>query len=257
MTGPPWQFYRHETLDSTSDEARRLVVAGGTPARFVVWADRQTKGRGRGSNSWWSDPGSLTATLGIDPANEGLEPRQEPKIALAAALACARVVEPLLGREVEIRWPNDVELAGKKLAGFLVERLEGPDGPRILIGAGVNVATRFDDAPAEVRAMANSLAEAGVPRIEARTRRRWCAYILHSLIRRLADQIQDLRLDEDTFNRALNHRDALSGRPVRIRQGDRIVEGTGRGVNPDGSLRVEAAGGIFPIYGGQVLRDIP
>jgi BirA family biotin operon repressor/biotin-[acetyl-CoA-carboxylase] ligase len=255
VSGPPWLFYRHETLDSTSDEARRLVVAGGTPARFVVWAERQTKGRGRGSNAWWSDPGSLTATLGIDPSREGLEPRQEPKIALAAALACARVVEPLLGREVEIRWPNDVELAGKKLAGFLVERLDGPDGPRILIGAGINVATRFDDAPTEVRALATSLAEAGVPRIEDRTRRRWCAYVLHSLIGRLTDQIQYLRVYEDAFDRAINRRDSLSGRAVRIRQGDRIIEGTGRGVNPDGSLRVETAEGLVAIYGGQVLRD--
>ncbi len=250
-----WVCHRHHTIDSTSDEARRLVAAGGSPPRFVVWADRQTKGRGRGSNAWWSDSGSLTVTLGIDPRHEGIPPRQEPKLSLAAGLACIQALAPLVGPAICLRWPNDVEVEGRKLAGCLVERVESPDGPRILIGIGVNVLTNFDKAPADVRELATSIADRGIVRITGPTSGRWRYYVLLRLLRHVDFPLGLLRGDEATFDRIINDYDSLEGRHVRIRQGSHLIEGIGRGINPDGSLKLETLRGVLSIYGGQVLRN--
>ncbi|HEX8199227.1 MAG TPA: biotin--[acetyl-CoA-carboxylase] ligase, partial [Isosphaeraceae bacterium] len=77
-----WPFVRtmvhHAVLASTNDLARELLAEGATELPLVVRADRQTRGRGRGAHLWWSDTGSLTFTLGIDPAAHGLRAEHEP-----------------------------------------------------------------------------------------------------------------------------------------------------------------------------------
>src|SRR4051812_48432802 len=85
----------HEIVASTSDLARQLVVAGETELPLAVWATRQTRGRGRGSNRWWSDAGSLTFTVALDPAAHSLRPEHEPRLALAAAVAVIDALIPL------------------------------------------------------------------------------------------------------------------------------------------------------------------
>src|SRR3954454_17924932 len=77
MTGEPrWPLVRYAhhfgEIDSTSDQAKRMLVDGSIEAPALVWADRQTRGRGQGSNDWWSDAGSLTATVVLDPSDLGL-----------------------------------------------------------------------------------------------------------------------------------------------------------------------------------------
>src|SRR5262249_57576532 len=91
----------------------------------------------------------------------GLRRAREARLALAAAVAIIAAVSPLLSDpgSLGIRWPNDVEAGGRKLAGLLPERVESPPGPGLLIGIGLNVRTRLDDAPPAVRAMAVSLHE--------------------------------------------------------------------------------------------------
>ena len=159
-----WPFVRNavvcEVVDSTSDRAAELVKENGCVLPLVVWARRQTRGRGRGCNRWWSDDDSLTFTIAIDPLAHGLKLASEPKLALATAVAVIDALNrlgfgiPSLG----IRWPNDLEAGGRKLGGILPERVDTPRGHRILIGIGLNVRTNLAAAPAEVRAMATSLA---------------------------------------------------------------------------------------------------
>lgn len=232
-----------------------MVEAGGTPPRFVVWADRQTRGRGRGSNAWWSDEGSLTVTLVIDPRREGVDPRDEPKLSLLTGLACVGAVEGLLRGRIEIRWPNDVEVDGKKLAGCLVERVETPDGPRMLIGVGINVATRFDGAPPDVRALATSVALEGIARIVDKNSKRWRYYVLLKLMEQIDIHLAILNRDAAQFARRINRRNALLGRALRIQQGARVEQGIGGSINEDGSLVLMTDRGELAIYGGQVLRD--
>src|SRR5918998_2162206 len=159
-----WPFVRtmiaRDVVESTSDLARELVVEDRYDLPLTVWAARQTQGRGRGENTWWSDAGSLTFTIGIDPASHAIGIEQESRLALASAVAVIDALTPTApGASLGIRWPNDVEVDGRKLGGILPERVMTPSGPRILIGIGLNVATRMADAPAEVGRMAVALTE--------------------------------------------------------------------------------------------------
>src|SRR5918998_2780427 len=86
-----WPFVRtmiaRDVVASTSDLARELVVEDRYELPLAVWAARQTRGRGRGENTWWSDAGSLTFTIGIDPASHGISTEQESRLAPASAVA--------------------------------------------------------------------------------------------------------------------------------------------------------------------------
>jgi BirA family biotin operon repressor/biotin-[acetyl-CoA-carboxylase] ligase len=244
---PDWPIFDHDTLDSTSDEARRLVESG-VPPPFVVRARCQTRGRGRGANTWWSDEGSLLFTVVPDARAMGIEARHEPRLALVAALAvieAARDLTPALA--AGIRWPNDVEAGGRKLAGVLPERVETGTGPRLLIGVGINVTTRLEGAPREVRAMATTLFDqGGIDRPEE---------LLGRFLGRFEEGLRSLVEDERALAGRWQVLDLLRDRPIRVRQADRIINGLARGIAVDGSLLLETEDGIVSIVGGQVLRD--
>jgi BirA family biotin operon repressor/biotin-[acetyl-CoA-carboxylase] ligase len=240
-------------LDSTSDEARRVLSGDGEaePLPLLIVADRQTRGRGRGSNSWYSDTGSLTFTLVLDPAAHRLRPEQEACLALIAACAICQMLESewLDFGAAEIRWPNDVEVEGRKLAGVLLERVASPLGPRLLLGVGLNVSTDLSQSPAEVQRVATSL--------EACTRCRVPdspSALLAPLLQALQQRIEQASRGEPALPELWQARDSLRGRPVRIRLPDRVLEGTGAGIDAGGRLLVGTSAGIEALMGGIVLR---
>src|SRR5947209_521364 len=83
---PMWSILHRTLIDSTSDEARRILDGGDASLPFVIRADHQTQGRGRGTHTWWSDGGSLLFTVAFDPASFGLMLRHEAMVALTAAV---------------------------------------------------------------------------------------------------------------------------------------------------------------------------
>lgn len=241
-----------EEVDSTSDCAARLVRDGRTPLPLGVWARRQTRGRGRGSHSWWSDSGSLTFTLAIDPDEHGLTRESEPKLALATAVAVIDAMEglgfgsPALG----IRWPNDVEIDGRKLCGILPERVETEHGPRILIGVGVNVVTDPAAMPAEVRRMATSLAairDLG----DASTIR---PHLLSAILERFGAVLPRLVARDPELVHRWKGLDLLRDEPVSVALGPRTISGRGCGIDEDGTLCVDDGKVRHRLSGGQVLR---
>jgi BirA family biotin operon repressor/biotin-[acetyl-CoA-carboxylase] ligase len=128
-----YRLARHEVLDSTNDEARRLAASGdGGP----VWiaARTQRAGRGRRGRAWEARDGDLAATLLLRP----LRPREEwPQLSFVAAIAAADMVaDSAPNSQIAVKWPNDVLADGRKLAGIL---LESVDGPALAIGIGVNL----------------------------------------------------------------------------------------------------------------------
>ncbi|RUL88935.1 biotin--[acetyl-CoA-carboxylase] ligase [Tautonia sociabilis] len=250
----PWPVRRLDEVDSTNDLARRLATGSDGSARppLVLRADRQTRGRGRGANAWWSDEGSLTFSALLDPTAIGLLDRHTPLCSLAAAVAVVDAISPRVDRgRLAIRWPNDVEIDGRKVAGILPERINGPEGPRLIIGIGLNVRTRLDDASAEVRRMAGSLAEfAGIP-LEPDDQEA----IFADLIELLRGSLQLLSEDAADLSRRWAELDQLLGRPVRVDLGRKIVAGIGAGIGPDGGLRIDTGSGPQTVYGGRVLRD--
>lgn len=250
----PWPVTRLEEVESTNDLARLFALsADDTPAPpLVIRADRQTRGRGRGSNAWWSDPGSLTFSVLLDPIALGLEDRHTPLSSLATAVAVVDAIGPRISRGTpRIRWPNDVEIDGRKVAGILPERVNGPTGPRLIIGIGLNVRTRLDHAPDDVRRLAASLAEFADREPTAEDQEA----IFSSLLDLLSRTLALLAGDDLGLSRRWAELDQLIGQPVRIDLGAQVVSGIGRGIGPDGGLRVEKPSGLQTIYGGRVLRD--
>ncbi|MFP4127246.1 MAG: biotin--[acetyl-CoA-carboxylase] ligase, partial [Alphaproteobacteria bacterium] len=134
-------LHHHARLASTQDEARRLAKAGAR--ELVVVADEQTGGHGRRGRRWTSPPGNLYATVVTTP---GVAPAFVPALSLIAASALCQALE---GRAIPppplaVKWPNDVLLDGRKLAGLLLEVSDDA----VLIGCGVNLATAPPEVPA-------------------------------------------------------------------------------------------------------------
>jgi BirA family biotin operon repressor/biotin-[acetyl-CoA-carboxylase] ligase len=241
-----------EVLDSTSDLAAELLRGSGVALPLGVRALRQTRGRGRGSHEWWSDEGSLTFTLAIDPAAHGLERGLEPRVGLAMAVAVIDALRELGFSELDfgIKWPNDLECAGKKLGGILTEPLERKDGRCLLIGVGLNVQTNLDEAPAPVRAMATSLAVLSAKPLETDMPERLMAAIyshFESILRRLVSGDRDLPERWNTL-------DVLRDLPVRVDVGTHVVIGQGQGIDEEGALCLQVGNGVTRLFGGSVLR---
>jgi BirA family biotin operon repressor/biotin-[acetyl-CoA-carboxylase] ligase len=124
------RVYLLDTVTSTNDRALSLAARH---ERCIVIARSQTRGRGRFRRPWFSDPGSLTATLLVFRDQPGF-PRPDLVTSLAG-LALAQAVEQVAGLNAQIRWPNDIVFQEKKLAGLLCESR----GSAIAVGLGVNV----------------------------------------------------------------------------------------------------------------------
>lgn len=237
-------------IGSTSDEARRLLIEGEIALPLLVRAERQTAGRGRGTNTWWSDEGSLLFTVGLDPRAHGLALEQSPRVALVSALVLVDALEAWLPRgALGVRWPNDVEASGRKLAGILPEWINSPAGPRLAIGIGINVNTQLNDAPEPVRRMATTLAELLGHPIQPEL-------ILEAVLARLGPALDDLAAGSANQSRRWSALDSLRDQPVRIRLADHLLQVTARGINELGALIVEHPDGQHQsLFGGQVLRE--
>lgn len=243
---------RRDVVESTSDLARELVVTSDVTCPLVVTARRQTRGRGRGRNSWWSDEGSLTFTIALDPGAHGLRPDHEPKLALAAAVALIDALAPWLAdTPAGVRWPNDVEVRKRKLAGILPERVETPRGVRLLVGIGLNGLSRLDDAPPEVSRMAVSLADLAAGPLSVEDLDAAFAAILD----RFASILGPLSDDAPGLAARWGALDALRDQMVRVDLGPRILRGRAGGIAASGALRLEDEHGVREIFGGRVLRD--
>jgi BirA family biotin operon repressor/biotin-[acetyl-CoA-carboxylase] ligase len=136
---PGYRLIARDVVGSTNDEARALIAAGAAKGA-VVWAESQTAGRGRHGREWISPPGNLYCSVIIRPE---VEPARLPEIAFVAALATRDAVADVLPPDipVELKWPNDVLVAGRKVAGILVEAEKLPDEARtaLIVGIGINI----------------------------------------------------------------------------------------------------------------------
>jgi BirA family transcriptional regulator, biotin operon repressor / biotin---[acetyl-CoA-carboxylase] ligase len=218
--GAPRAHFR--TTDSTNDRARELA-SGGAPDGTLVTAAGQTAGRGRQGRSWAGPPGRSLLLSVVLRDFDGL-------LSLRAGLAVADVA----GEVAVVKWPNDVLLDGRKVAGVLVEaRLQ--EGWAV-VGIGVNVAVDPAQLPEELRAIAGTLGRA--PSALEPT----LAELLVALEVRLAQPAGEAV-------EALRARDALLERPVRWAGG----EGVGAGIDGEGRLLVrDGDGAVHALDAGEV-----
>src|SRR5207247_1705002 len=109
--------------------------------------ERQTAGRGRGSNRWWTADGALTFSLVLEAPPDRLPPSRWPQVALVAGIAvCEALQTPAPRAALRVKWPNDVYLADGKICGILSESIPGWRD-RLVVGIGVNVNNRVKSGP--------------------------------------------------------------------------------------------------------------
>ena len=152
----------HERVGSTNDVILDMAEQA-APHGTVCLADEQSAGRGRRGYGWFSPPGcGIWASVLLRPR---LSAARTPPLTLCAAAAVARALEPAAGESVKIKWPNDLLMGGRKVAGILAEsRGAAGDEPVIVIGMGINVNHTREQFPDELSATATSLRiESGRP----------------------------------------------------------------------------------------------
>ncbi|MCA9737054.1 MAG: biotin--[acetyl-CoA-carboxylase] ligase [Gemmatimonadetes bacterium] len=227
----------HDRLGSTADRLRERVDGGLRPWA-VVLAEAQTAGRGRDGRVWSSVAGRGLWMSVLAPAlTDG---RPAPLLAgVAVAEAIERAFAPLAPR---LKWPNDVELGGRKIAGILCET--APGAP-LRIGIGVNVLHHREDFPPELQGLATSIVEAGGP-TEPGSRARLAGAILERL--RAA-----WSAPASAWHAAWSARDALHGRQVRCDAGP---SGEAMGVDEAGGLRVRTSEGSVVVVRSGGVRAV-
>jgi BirA family biotin operon repressor/biotin-[acetyl-CoA-carboxylase] ligase len=221
-----WPRAHFRVTDSTNDRAR-LLAERGAPHGTLVTAEAQTAGRGRQGRNWLAPAGkALLCSVILRPP-----PRLAP---LAAGVAVAEVVEAATrAGAAEVKWPNDVLLEGRKVAGILVEGR--PQQGWAVLGVGVNVAVSADQLPAELRATAGGLG------LTAADVEPILAAVLTGLERWLCSPREQVL-------ETLRARDALRGRQVRWAGG----AGRADGIDGCGRLRVITDGGVELLDAGEV-----
>ena len=233
----------HATLDSTQTRARELVQStGGSPQTpALVVADRQTAGRGRGSNQWWTGDDSLAFSLLIDPAQFGFPRRAVPRLSLAVGVALVDALAPRLAdHPLGLHWPNDIYVGPKKLAGILVEVL--PSGLHI-IGIGLNSNNSAASAPSELRqSVATLLDLTGM--LHDHTE------LLLAILENIEAALHQLNEPIETLGQRFDLLCRQHGQTLTIYQGDRATTGRCAGIAPDGALLLETAAGRQSFYSG-------
>ncbi len=235
----------HAELGSTSDQALQLAAQDELKLPLLVLAERQTAGRGRGSNRWWAADGALTFSLLIEPPREQLPPATWPRLSLAAGLAICDALESFAPQALfQVKWPNDVYAEGRKIAGILIESPAQSRG-RLIIGIGVNVNNSMDGAPEEIRSQAAALCD-----IERQP---------HDLTSVLAAILGEL---DNQLNRAADMRAIsgrwpdrcyLTGRTVQLQSGTEPITGRCLGIDAAGALVLQTESGRRSIVAGTVV----
>lgn len=230
-----------KTTTSTMKDAAALA-ARGEPHGTVIAADTQTAGIGRHGRSWYSQsPGGLylSIILRLPLAAELL-----PILTMALGLGTQRAIDDVAGVACDLRWPNDVLLNEKKLAGILVQGGDALKGA-LIAGIGVNVnQTRF---PLGLRGIATSL------RIE--TGREFSREAL--LDRVVAESLKYADLLAERGKRPILEQfkarsSYVEGRPVEVEEAGRVIKGVTTGLDDNGFLRVRTAQGVETIIVGGV-----
>src|SRR5688572_20183178 len=225
------EFHYFAEIGSTNTYARRLAEQGAREGELVI-ADSQTDGRGRLGRRWVS-PSNLNLYFSVI-LRPKLPPARAPQITLMAAVALAETLQFFLPVPPAIKWPNDITVNGKKLAGILTEMSCGTNAVDfVILGIGVNVNYPVDLMPEEIRQRATSVLVERQSKVSR-----------EDLLWRL---IQDLdrcygELEVNGFAPLATRWEAYfgwRGQRMRIELLDQVAFGIARGIDHDGALLLE------------------
>ncbi|MEM9588069.1 MAG: biotin--[acetyl-CoA-carboxylase] ligase [Planctomycetota bacterium] len=233
--------YCQQTQSTNSDAADDDSPTHKLPKLYI--ADQQRSGRGRHGRTWLSDHGTLTFTLAIELSNHAdVVPFPLP---LAVGIGIAQAIEfewaPL---RCSLKWPNDVYVAGGKVAGILCETTPRTRGVA-LIGIGINVATSPD---------ASHLPE-DYPVSDLSTATRRCVdryQVLAPVVRAVLEVVSESRQSDHGLANRFRSRCRLTGTNVRCQQNTEVVHGVCQGISDTGALRLQTVGGPVECHSGTI-----
>jgi BirA family biotin operon repressor/biotin-[acetyl-CoA-carboxylase] ligase len=237
-----------ETIGSTNDVAASLIASGASEGTVVV-ADAQTAGRGRRGRSWFSPPGAgLYVSVVLAPSRAAAHERATALLTLAAGLALAEAVERITGLAPSIKWPNDLLVDRRKLAGILAEgvaRTSTPGLHAVVLGFGINV--RAASFPPDLAARVTSLESELGRDID---RAALCAESLASLAERYGDLLSG------RFDAVLDgwRRRSFGSRGARVEwdAAGGVNSGITEGIDDMGALLVRIGDRLERIVAGEV-----
>lgn len=234
-----------DTVPSTMAVARQCAERG-DPEGTTVVARAQTTGRGRRGRSWFSPQGGVYMTTVLMPV--GVPSERLSQLALVAGLSTRATCEQLGASGARVKWPNDVLVGRKKLAGVLLEAQPGP-GPLVLVGIGLNLAARehvrLDEAISRRYVGLHDLIE-GEPSAETVSR---------TLLEQLEEYYREWLAGGWSRQREEFERyHALTGDTVWAQSDERAVDGVVSGLDENGALILETNRGPVRVSSGEVER---
>lgn len=243
-----YHLLSYDVLDSTNEEAKRLA-GGGASHGAVIWAKRQTAGKGRMGRHWESQEGNLFVSILLQPPCTLAECSQ---LSFVTAMAVADTIRPIVadGGSIEAKWPNDILHDAKKLGGILLESFTTPmehnQDPLqwVVIGVGLNI----DSCPDDVQFPATCLRESGVEIISAKiVLSRFIYNFIHSYDLWVSEGFEPVR----TAWRDIAYR---LGHPTDVLMGDQLHQGAFQGIDELGRLLLQQSDGkLKAITAGDVL----
>jgi BirA family biotin operon repressor/biotin-[acetyl-CoA-carboxylase] ligase len=230
-----WTLVALDTVGSTNDEAAQRADAG-APEGTVVWSREQTGGRGRRGRHWASPVGNLYTSTILRP---DCPAQRAAELGFAAALAVADIVPA--GREVRVKWPNDVLVDGGKIAGILLESAIGQTGQVQHVVAGIGVNVGFAPQLPEMRYPGSALGGS----VEA---------ALEKFAAALAARLAEWRREGfETVRAAWLAKAGPLGAEVDVKLGEGLVRGRFAGLDREGALLLDTATGPRKIVSGELL----
>jgi BirA family biotin operon repressor/biotin-[acetyl-CoA-carboxylase] ligase len=242
----------HDTLGSTNQRALQLAGEVEIDLPALVVARLQTAGKGRGRNTWWAADGALTFSLLLDAETTGIVPANWPQLSLTTAVA---VCDALTGcmpegagaSVVQIKWPNDVLLSGRKVCGILIDSPGGaaPAKRRLVIGIGINVNNSWLDAPHDIATSGAALCDCTGMKHDLRS-------VMVRVLNSMAERMDQLRRHDVALIHAWQRLNYLAGRRVVVQSDHRNFEGTCDEIAKDGALMLNTLAGRQRLYSGSV-----
>lgn len=254
---------RHQEISSTNTRAAKLALISTTKTPLLVLANKQTSGRGRGSNSWWSSEGALTFSLLVDGSlysskttpkakASDIDYSQIPAISLATALAVTDTLSDFAPKtNWGIKWPNDIVVRDnnlRKAAGILIETpaTSPPCPARVVLGIGINVNNHFEQAPKEIHGIATSL-------FKEQNQKADLELFLTAFLNHLFQRIKQISVNSSELPTDWQQKCALKGRKISLQHGSSILQGICHGLNSSGALLLETDEGEQEFISGSIL----
>ena len=242
------RVYYFEEIDSTQNFAQQIALNKKEDGTIII-AERQTDGRGRLERKWTSPKGGITFSIIIHPK---FDVSSSTLVPILSAVALSKSIKSVLGIETEVKWPNDITMNGKKVAGILVDAsFQANSIDYLILGVGIN----FDiDAKKLEKRLSKTPNFYGINSLREENDKTPPKLLLKEFLLQLEKNL--LRLDNGKKSQIVKEwtkKAAGIGKKIIINTSDGKVSGISQGIDNDGALKLKTRKGIKRILAGDVV----